>query len=158
MRNYRIDFTHNTIVVDYKFDKAAQVIGSAAYDDLRRITADFPSMTVRVASHREQKSPHYTKRLNYKNMIRYMMTFENRDELLAEFRTIQEQSHNAPCPYAYVRTWFMTTFPNYNQPVCRVKPKPSFKSINEETVNSSKSMHSNANNLDTFDKEISQNF
>ena len=107
MRNYKIDFTHNTIIVDYKFDKAAQVIGSAAYDDLRRITADFPSMTVRVASHREQKSAHHCRHLTYNNMIRYMMTFENHNDLLVEVRTIQEQSHSQKHPYAFVRTWFI---------------------------------------------------
>ncbi len=132
MKNYRIDFTHNTIIMDYTFAKAAQTIGSSAYEELKRILADFPTMTTRVASHREQKTSHHNKNLTYTHMTRYMMSFENYDELLSEFEIIKEQSCGAKNPYSYVRTWFITTFPDYRQPVCRVTPKSSFRSIERE--------------------------
>ena len=158
MKNYRIDFAHNTIVVDYKFDKAAQIIGSTAYEDLKKIRSDFPTMTTRVASHREQKRPHQNRRLTYENMIKYMMTFDNSDELLVEFTTIQEQSYASKNPYSYVRKWFIAMFPNYSQPVCKITPKASFKSIEKEMNDDQWRLDSTKNNLDSFNKEISQNF
>ena len=129
MKNYRIDFAHNTIIMDYTFAKEAQTIGSAAYEDLKRIKADFPTMTTRVASHREQKEPHHNKNLTYSNMIKYIMTFENSTELLAEFTLVQSQSVVAKQPYSIVRNWFVDKFPEYTTPKSKVVPKESFKSF-----------------------------
>lgn len=141
MKNYRIDFAHNTIIMDYTFAKEAQTIGSAAYEDLKRIKSDFPTMATRVASHREQKEPHHNKNLTYSNMIKYIMTFDNSTELLAEFALVQSQSVVAKHPYSVVRNWFVDKFPEYTKPKSEVIPKESFKSVEKnmsETVSSKK--------------------
>ncbi len=142
MKNYKIDYAHNTIVIDYKFAKAAQEIGSPAYCDLKQIKEDFPYMQMRVASHRDTKACHHNKNLTYANMIRYMSTFTNREELLVEFATIREEASCAKQPYTYVRDWFVETFPDYDRPEVRVTPKESFRSIEKSLEKQASSKNS----------------
>ena len=136
MNNYRIDYAHNTIVMDYKFYKAAQTMNSEEYDIVKNILADFPGMSVKVASHREQKTTHHNFRLTYDNMVQYMTTFENSADLLAEFARVKAHAVAAPQPYAVVRRWFVEKFPDYMTPVSRVVPKESFKSLERGYLNS----------------------
>ena len=131
-RNYKIDFAHNTIMVDYKFNRLAQTINTPEYNLLKQLREDFPMMTIAVASHRETKKTHQNYRLTYANMIKFMGTFENYDELYQEFTIIRDKSAAAPQPYAYVRDWFLNKFPNYEKPEkTETKPvsKLSFKSL-----------------------------
>ena len=131
-RNYKIDFAHNTIMVDYKFNRLAQTINTPEYNTLKQLREDFPTMTIAVASHRETKKTHPYLRLAYANMIKFMSTFENYDELYQEFNIIRDKSATAPHPYAYVRKWFLEKFPTYETPEkTDTKPvsKLTFKSL-----------------------------
>lgn len=137
MKNYKIDFTHNTIIIDYKFAKAAQNVNSAEYKTLKQITNDFPYMTSRVASHREIKGAHHNKHMSYSAMVDYISTYENSAELLAEFALVKAQAGSTPHSYSTIRRWFVDKFPDYTKPISIVKPIPktTFKSIESEFNN-----------------------
>ncbi len=107
MKNYKIDFTHCTIIIDYKFNKAAQEYGSAEYKTLKGLQKDFPNMATVVASHRQQKTTHHNYRLTYENMEKYILSFENHDELLAAFALVRQQSVLQKSPYSFVRSCFL---------------------------------------------------
>ena len=54
------------------------------------------------------------KNLTYKNMISYIKTLNNSEELLNNFQVVKERSHGKPSPYKYVKDWFVSQFPNYS--------------------------------------------
>lgn len=56
VKGYKINFTNNTITVNYTFKKASEEYGTAEYELLKNILADFPTMTIIVKSGREKKT------------------------------------------------------------------------------------------------------
>ena len=44
-----------------------------------------------------------------------MGVFQNADELLAQFKVVQECSKQQPSPYKYVLGWFKEQFKNYKE-------------------------------------------
>ena len=50
---YRIDFTTDTLIMNYKFYAASQQYGSPEYKMVKSITKDFPNLTVSVQAGRE---------------------------------------------------------------------------------------------------------
>lgn len=115
MTGYKIDFTTNTLIMNYKFAAAASVYGSEEYNIRKSILNDFPNLSVIVKSGREQKKPRYNKRLTYENMEKYINTFANANELLSRFETIKAKSAPLACPYKYVCDWFNAQFPTYKE-------------------------------------------
>lgn len=113
MNGYKIDFTKNTITMNYTFAKSANEYGSAEYELLTKVLADFPTMKVIVKSGRVQKTARKNKGLTYKNMESHIRAYSNSDELLKMFDKVIEMSATAKSPYKYVRDWFEAQFPNY---------------------------------------------
>ena len=114
VRGYNVDFVNETITINFKFQKAAMVYGSAEYNRLKALIADFPTFKVQVLAGKVITKARPTKRLTYKNMETYIKTYENADELLKHFETVKEKSQPLASPYKYVRKWFVKQFPNYN--------------------------------------------
>ena len=110
---YTIDYTANTITMNYKFAAAAAKYGTEEYDILKAVQADYPQMMVVVKAGRTIKTARPTKRLTYKNMEKYIRTYSNADELLDMFQIVKGRSLAAASPYKYVRDWFTAQFPNY---------------------------------------------
>ena len=54
VKGYKINFANNTITVNYTFKKASEEYGTAEYELLKNILADFPTMTIIVKSGREK--------------------------------------------------------------------------------------------------------
>ena len=114
VRGYRIDFSCDTVYLNYTFAAAAErdFLSSEA-KRLREIKEAFPAFKVVVKAGREITATRRTKRLTYENMEEYISTFDNADELLAEFEITKKQSKSSPSPYKFVRDWFEARFPNY---------------------------------------------
>lgn len=51
VKGYKINFANNTITVNYTFKKASEEYGTAEYELLKNILADFPTMTIRTVDH-----------------------------------------------------------------------------------------------------------
>lgn len=113
MKGYKIDFRTNTIIMNYTFAAAAEEYGTAEYNLLRNILADFPQMKREVQKGRNQKSPNKNKNLTYENMEKYIKAHADAEELLKIFETVKLMSKTQSSPYKFVKDWFVKQFPNY---------------------------------------------
>lgn len=115
LKGYKIDFTTNSIIMNYKFAEASGKYGTPEYKLLQSVKNDFPNIHISIQSGREQKTPRYNKRLNYTNMENYIKCHEGSDVLMARFETVKEMSKTMRSPYKYVCDWFFEQFPNFKE-------------------------------------------
>jgi len=125
VRGYKLDFSTNTLTINYKFHAALSDYGSSEYKRYCAILRDFPNLKVIVEAGRKISSTRPTKRLTYQNMDSYMSCFENADELKAVFAIVQQRSKVIASPYKYVRDWFAAQFPGYKASVTFDGEKPA---------------------------------
>lgn len=111
----KIDFTTDTIVMNYKFAAAAKEYGTPEYTRLKNILADFPMMKTVVKAGREIIKARSNKRLTYANMEKYISAYSNADKLLEVFKTVKRLSKSVASPYKYVYDWFVEQFPDYKK-------------------------------------------
>ena len=109
----KIDFTNNTLVMNYKFHSASQEYGTPENNLVKEILSDLPSLTVAGKAGRDIKTSRPNKRLTYKNMEKHIWCYPNAEELLVAFEMAKIKSKVVASPYAYVADWFRTQFPNY---------------------------------------------
>lgn len=115
MKGYKIDFSTNTITMNFKFAAAASQYGTPEYKLIRDIKADFPTLKEIVKSGREQKKARPNKRLTYDNMKKHIVVYDNAAELMDTFESVKALSLSAASPYKYVADWFVAQFPDYNK-------------------------------------------
>ena len=118
IKGYEIDFTTNTLYMNYKFAEASTEYGTPEYKLLQNIRKDLPNIKMVKRAGRNTKTCNVNKRLTYKNMQEYIRVQENAEQLLASFMLARIESKCAPSPYAFVRDWFVKQFPNYQE--CKV--------------------------------------
>ena len=118
IKGYEIDFTTNTLYMNYKFANAAKDVFSKEYEIYQKICNDFQNIKVIVRAGRKAKTCNANKRLTYANMEEYISVQDNADELMAYLVMVQKESKKESSPYAYVRNWFVEQFPDYQE--CKV--------------------------------------
>ena len=111
----KIDFTTNTLVMNYKFHSASQEYGTPENKLVKEILSDFPTLVVVVKAGREVKTANKNKRLTYANMEKHIKAYDNANELLAVFETVKALSQTVASPYKFVSDWFVEQFPNYDK-------------------------------------------
>lgn len=109
---YKIDFTTNTMTITRSFELAANCPGSREYELLKKIMADFPSMTI-VRKTCIGRPSRY-RGLTYDAMERYILISGN-DTLLDEFHQVRQFAAMSGNAYCYVRSWFLTRFADYQE-------------------------------------------
>lgn len=111
MKNYKMDFTTNTLTITKDFEKKAMNVNSVEYQTLKQLKIDFPSLRiVRKASPKRKSSlAHPT----YDKMVKFLSCQTNSAILLKEFAEVREYSKAQENPYQFVREWFFANFPNY---------------------------------------------
>ena len=114
-KGYKINFTNNTLVMNYKFHAASQEYGSEENILVKAILTDFPSLNVVVKAGREVKTTNKNKRLTYANMKKHIMAYDNSPQLLDVFETVKALSKSAASPYKFVYDWFVEQFPDYDK-------------------------------------------
>lgn len=112
---YKIDFTNNTLIMNYKFHAASQEYGTPENKLVKEILTDFPSLVVVVKAGREVKTPSKNKRMTYANMKKHIMAYDNAAELLEVFETVKALSQTVASPYKFVSDWFVEQFPSYDK-------------------------------------------
>ena len=115
IKGYEIDFTTNTLYINYKFAEASTEYGTPEYKLLQNIRRDLPNIKIVKRAGRKQTTCNASKRLTYKNMQDYIMAQDNYEPLLASFMLARIESQCAKSPYAFVRDWFVKQFPNYQE-------------------------------------------
>ena len=114
LKGYKINYSTNTISMNYKFAKSAQDFGSPEYQLLKALKSDFPMMTTIVKAGRTIDTKRLKKRLTYSHIIKHISVYANSDELLANFETAKQLSQPLASPYKYVCDWFYNQFPDYD--------------------------------------------
>ena len=115
LKGYKIDFTTNTIIMNYKFAEAVGKYGTPENKLYASIIKDFPNLRMSVQSGRVQTTPRYNKRLTYENIETYIKCHENSEVILSRFETVKEMSKTMRSPYKYVCDWFFEQFPNFKE-------------------------------------------
>ena len=111
MKNYKMDFTTNTLTITKDFEKKAMNVNSVEYQTLKQLKADFPSLRiVRKVSPKRKSS---LARPTYDKMVKFLSCQANSAILLKEFAEVREYSKAQENPYQFVREWFFANFPNY---------------------------------------------
>ena len=123
----KINFTNSTITLSAVVDNKARIHGSVEYEKLKEIMAELPGFTIHRNTHRSPKTCNPDKGLTYANMERYMSVFKNATELQERFEEVKELSAVQTNRYKYVRSWFISQFPDY-------KNLPDFISINQGNI------------------------
>ena len=103
-----------TAQVTKAFQKNAVIFGTEEFKLWREYLTYFPNAKMQTKSIKKNSDKKTRRNLTFKNMVEYMKTQENSEDLLAEFETIKSRSKIQKSPYQYVLSWFEAKFEGYN--------------------------------------------
>lgn len=104
----------NTAQVTKAFEKKACIFGTDEFKMWREYKAMFPKAVMTTKSIKKNPNKKTRRNLTFANMVEYMKTQENSEDLLAEFETMKSRSKIQASPYQYVLSWFEAKFEGYN--------------------------------------------
>lgn len=115
MREYKINFTTNTITVSKSFALAASDPGKPEFETLSKLQAAYPGMRIVHKTHRSPSKANAYKGLTYKRMKGYINLHENATELLDTFEAVKKIAARQKNPYLFTKGWFTQQFPDYGK-------------------------------------------
>ncbi len=104
---FNADYTVAT--VSKSFMKKAHIYGTKEFDELRKVLADFPEISIKEREIKKNPDKESYKNLTYDNMIAYMKELDNADKLVNEFNRQKRMAVIAKNPYRFVLNWFKST-------------------------------------------------
>lgn len=114
MTNYTIDFNGKTITLAKKFAKAASAINTPAYNTVKQLRADYPDFTFEMREIKKPQKKQSYANLTYDAMRKYLRLVEGEDSVnLRQLEVIIDMSQGQAGRYAYVKTWFLHRYPDY---------------------------------------------
>lgn len=113
MKNLKIDFNMNRMIVTKSFYEKAMNPNNEEYTTLLCIRNDFPGIRIHVKEAKKRKG--LVARLTYDKMVKYIACQKNSDAMLLMFNAVKEQSKSQNAPYMFVKGWFLKTFPEYTK-------------------------------------------
>lgn len=115
MREYKINFTTNTITISKSFALAASDPSKPEFETLSKLQAAYPGMRIVHKTHRSPSKANANKGLTYERMEGYINLHENAAELLTKFEAVKAIASNQKNPYLFTKGWFMQQFPDYGK-------------------------------------------
>ena len=103
-----------TAQVTKAFQKNAAIFGTDEFKLWREYLTYFPNAKMTTKSIKKNPNKKTRRNLTFANMVEYMKTQENSEDLLAEFETMKSRSKIQASPYQYVLSWFEAKFEGYN--------------------------------------------
>ena len=103
-----------TAQVTKAFQKNAVIFGTEEFKLWREYKAMFPDAVMTTKDIKKNPNKKTRRNLTFANMVEYMKTQENSEDLLAEFETMKSRSRIQASPYQYVLSWFEAKFEGYN--------------------------------------------
>lgn len=103
-----------TAQVTKAFQKNACIFGTEEFKLWREYLTYFPNAKMQTKSIKKNPDKKTRRNLTFANMVEYMKTQENSEDLLVEFETIKSRSKIQASPYQYVLSWFEAKFEGYN--------------------------------------------
>lgn len=114
MNEYKVDVVAETITLTKKFAKAAGVLGTREFNTFKQLRADYPDYTVQVREIAKKENKTSYANLTYAFMKNFISTVEGEaSENIGNLAKVIELSKGQPGHYAYVKTWFLERYPNY---------------------------------------------
>ncbi len=106
---------NKTAQVTKAFQKNACIFGTDEFKMWREYKAVFPDavMTTKVIKKNENQKRRRNK--TYENMVLFIGSQPNAEELMKEYETIQKRSKVQSSPYQYVLDWFEKRFKGYDE-------------------------------------------
>ena len=125
MRDIKIDYVSNTIIVTKVFLEAAATPYSEESITLNRLQQDLPNMRIVARTVPRRNVDNRYKGLTYKFMRNYIKTMDEANlnkyvETIMHFETF---SDNKTLVYTQVRDWFLAHYPNYKDLVVSTAPE-----------------------------------
>ena len=115
VREYKINFTANTITVSKSFALSASDPSKPEFETLSKLQAAYPGMRIVHKTHRSPSKANANKGLTYERMEGYINLHENAAELLIKFKAVKEIAAQQKNPYLFTKGWFMQQFPDYGK-------------------------------------------
>ena len=106
--NFTFDHAKKIIFIPKRFANAANVIGSVAYNQLVKLTKDFPTYTISVIEPKKKQGKVSYKGLTIDEMKRFVATVGNDEALL--FNKVIDIAQNKTSPYAVIKKWFLNKY------------------------------------------------
>ena len=103
-----------TALVTKTFQKNAVVFGTEEFKLWREYLTYFPGAKMTTKDIKKNPNKKTRRNLTFANMVEYMKTQENSEDLLAEFETMKSRSKIQASPYQYVLSWFEAKFEGFN--------------------------------------------
>ena len=129
----RINFNHATkeIIITKAFETEANVIGSAAYDELVRIRKAFPDYTIRRKEIARKDNKQSFKGLTVEEMRRFLSTIGEADVKLFEW--VCEIAEGKQGKYAVIKKWFLNNYKEaYEKEIENLKLESELAELEEE--------------------------
>ena len=116
--NCRADPIQKTIILSKAFARAAGKVGTEEYAELMTAMTDHPNYKVVLRSIKKKEGKKTYRNLTYDNNMReYIKGIEADEERQGNILAILEEtiakSKFRAGSYAFVKNWFLTTYPNY---------------------------------------------
>ena len=99
----KVQFTTHTIEVTKTFAEKATRFGSEEYNMLRTTMQDLPNFKIVVKAARKVRHRTTLGGMNYEQMMQYISTHENAEDLMNEFMSLRK----CGCNYGQVKQWFL---------------------------------------------------
>ena len=116
MKNYHINLVTGELTLTKAFLKKANVIGSTEYEALVRYRHDFPDKTITVKTIKKKTDKKRHAGLNYKRMGKYIELTHGADSpAMRAYEQIRALATTQSGQYAYVKKWFLKSFPDYDK-------------------------------------------
>lgn len=115
MKEYKINFTTNTVTISKSFALAASDPCKPEFETLSKLQAAYPGMRIIHKTHRSPSKANANKGLTYERMEGYINLHENAAELLIKFEAVKAIAATQKSPYKLIRNWFMQQFPDYGK-------------------------------------------
>lgn len=125
MRDIKIDFVNNTIIVTKKFYEEAMNIGTDEYRTLQGIKAENPNMKVSVHTTRKRTKPNAYKGLTYRYMRKFISVMDS-DNMKAfeEVQLLYEGLYGeSQSVFNAVREWFLDNYPDHKDMIVEAVPQ-----------------------------------
>lgn len=106
--NFTLDHVNKIIYITKRFENAARIIGSDAYNQLVRLIKDFPNYSVSVIAPKKKQGKVSYKGLTIDEMKRFVATVGNDEALL--FNKVIDIAQNKTSPYAVIKKWFLNKY------------------------------------------------
>ena len=125
MRDIKIDYVSNTIIVTKVFLEAASTPYSEESITLQNLQREFPNMRIATRNLQRRNISNPYKGLTYKFMRNYIKTMDeaNLNKYIETIMHYEKFSDNQSLVYTQVRDWFLANYPDYKELVVSTAPK-----------------------------------